>query len=72
MSATGEHRAAGRDTSPSLRIREVVMTRTELKEIVSRIIDKMATTEDDTPANACVWGDDGCDVTTRYAIGEES
>ncbi|MFH2007490.1 MAG: hypothetical protein ABI333_12970 [bacterium] len=49
------------------------MTRTELKEVICRVIDKMQQRDDDAPAAGCLFADtcDNCDVTTRYAIGEE-
>ena len=54
------------------------MTRTELKEVICRVIDKMQQSDDNTPAAGCLFADncdsapcDNCDVTTRYAIGEE-
>ena len=46
--------------------------RKDLKEIICRVIDKV-NTEDEAPVAGCLFGDtcDSCDVTTRYAIGEE-
>lgn len=45
------------------------MNREELKEILERIVTKM----EEAPQPACIFGDDvdPCDVTTKYAIGEE-
>jgi hypothetical protein len=46
------------------------MNREELKEIIGRIVEKL---EEEAPRPACIFGDSGgdCDMTTRYAIGEE-
>lgn len=48
------------------------MTREELKEILSRIIDKLQEpAREDAPPPACIFNDAPCDVTTRYAVNEE-
>ena len=46
------------------------MSRNELKEIIARIIVRL---EDEAPKPGCIFGDcdAACDVTTKYAIGEE-
>ncbi len=45
------------------------MNRKELKEILERIVDKM----EQAPQPACIFGDEvePCDMTTKYAVGEE-
>jgi hypothetical protein len=49
------------------------MSRNELKEMIIRVIDRMSETDEETPAEGCVFGDSGnCDVTTKYAINEEN
>lgn len=50
------------------------MDRAELKEIIHRVIERVADAhEDDAPAPACLFGDDSgpCDATTKYGISEE-
>lgn len=51
------------------------MSRDELKEIIRAVVDKLHDEEQkerETPSAACIWGDGGgCDVTTKYAVGEE-
>ena len=50
------------------------MSRNDLKDIIARVIVRL---EDEAPKSACIFSDnscdtcDACDVTTRYAIGEE-
>lgn len=50
------------------------MSRNDLKEIIARVVERLA---EDTPKPACLYSDsscdtcDGCDMTTRYAVGEE-
>lgn len=47
------------------------MSRDDLKEIIVRVIEELE--DDQAPLPACAFfGDGGCDVTTRYAVGEES
>jgi hypothetical protein len=51
------------------------MSRDELKEVITRIIDQMQDVEE-TPAPGCIFHDSPCDATpcdatTKYAIGEE-
>ena len=49
------------------------MSRDELKDIIKKIVEKI----ENSPETACLFGDnpcdtcDNCDVTTRYAVGEE-
>ncbi|MBI4705749.1 MAG: hypothetical protein HY744_32045 [Deltaproteobacteria bacterium] len=51
------------------------MTRSELKEIICKVIEKMREerkrAEHETPAPACIFQDHPCDVTTKYGINEE-
>jgi len=47
------------------------MDRNELKEIIVRVIEKIAKEEEQAPAAACLFYDNPCDATTRYAVGEE-
>ena len=51
------------------------MDREELKEIIHSILDKLKNVKQEAPKAACFFrddtGDSPCDVTTRYAIGEE-
>jgi hypothetical protein len=44
------------------------MSRNELKEIIARIIVRL---ESEAPKPACLFTDNECDMTTKYAIGEE-
>ena len=46
------------------------MSRDELKEVITRVIDQMNEVEE-APMPGCLFGDDDCDATTKYAIGEE-
>lgn len=54
------------------------MSRNDLKEIISRVVEKIAEekklSKSEAPAAACFWGDcgDTCDSTTKYAVGEEA
>jgi hypothetical protein len=48
------------------------MNRTEIKEIVCKVLEKLQQERDEQPETACVYGDGGgCDMTTLYAVGEE-
>ncbi len=48
------------------------MTKEELKEIICAVIERMQDQADEAaPEPACIFGDDPCDVTTFYAVGEE-
>ena len=47
-----------------------LVNRAELKEIIARVIERMA--KDDAPRPACVFNDSPCDVSTEYAVGEEA
>ena len=47
------------------------MTKEELKDIIIAVIEKLQEDEE-APQPACIFGDTPCDVTTRYAVGEES
>ncbi len=49
------------------------MSREDLKDIISRVLDRL---QNEAPTPACLFGDqpscdDNCDMTTRYAVGEE-
>jgi hypothetical protein len=49
------------------------MSRNELKDIIARVIVRL---ENEAPKPACLFNDnppdpDPCDMTTRYAVGEE-
>ncbi len=47
------------------------MSREDLKDIISRVLDRL---QNEAPQPACLFADspcDSCDVTTRYAVGEE-
>jgi len=48
------------------------MTRKELKEIIVKVIDKLQKKADNAPTPACLYNDGLCDVTTKYAVGEEA
>jgi hypothetical protein len=49
------------------------MSRDDLKDILCRVIENLS--NDEAPEAGCLFGDqsdpDPCDVTTRYAVGEE-
>jgi hypothetical protein len=49
------------------------MSREDLKDIISRVLDRL---QNEAPQPACLFSDgpcdSPCDVTTRYAVGEES
>ena len=50
------------------------MTRTELKEIICQVIEKVKEHEppqEQAPAAACIFGDHPCDATTKYSVNEE-
>ena len=53
------------------------MTREDLKEVISRVIERMSDEQQCTPTPGCIYsdapqcGDNSCDVTTYYAVGEE-
>jgi len=47
------------------------MTRSELKEIITKVIKKLEEKGKTAPTPACLYGDAPCDVTTFYAVGEE-
>ena len=48
------------------------MSRNDLKEIIARVIVVL---ENDAPKPGCIFDDEpcdqACDMTTRYAVGEE-
>ena len=48
------------------------MNREELKEIITRVIERIQGDEE-APKPACLFGDGTtpCDATSRYAVGEE-
>ena len=46
------------------------MNRSELKEIIARVIGRM--TEGEAPRPGCVFNDSPCDATTWYSVGEEA
>jgi hypothetical protein len=45
------------------------MSREDLKDIIRRVLDRL---QDESPAPACLFGDNDCDMTTKYAINEEA
>jgi hypothetical protein len=52
------------------------MSREDLKDIIKRVLENLQQDQDsDSPTTACIFYDkppcDNCDVTTRYAVGEE-
>ena len=49
------------------------MSREEMKELIVQVIQKLEDDTSEAPAPACLFSDnpDPCDMTTRYAIGEE-
>jgi hypothetical protein len=48
------------------------MSRSELKEIVERIIKRVEEEARKSPQPACIFYDNTCDVTTMYAVNEEA
>jgi len=46
------------------------MDRTELKDILRRVIERLK--EEQAPQQGCMFGDGACDGTTLYGVGEES
>lgn len=50
------------------------MSRQEMKDLILEVIGRLESDEAEAPAPACFFGDnpDPCDMTTRYAIGEEA
>ncbi len=48
------------------------MDREDLKDIIVRVLEKLRREPpDQSPVAACVFDDESCDTTTRYAIDEE-
>lgn len=47
------------------------MDRSELKEIIRRVIERVQQEELQSPQPGCTFNDN-CDVTTKYGVSEES
>lgn len=49
------------------------MDREDLRDLIRRIVAKMRAEADGegAPVPACVFGDQMCDASTEYAVGEE-
>ena len=51
----------------------ISMERTELKEIIQRVLARLSSEEaGDAPRPACMFNDVPCDATTDYSVGEEA
>ena len=53
------------------------MGREELIEVIRRVVERVEALQEDeqsqsAPSSGCTFGDGICDVTTLYALGEES